>query len=97
MRPYYIFQWSCSIQEQNRSYDKLARAQLHKTVTRVPGLTWFYPHFVNYASIGYALIELLQKDALPQIKAQIAFDALKLAMTEPPVLKLPDFTKQVVI
>ena len=63
------------------------------------GLTGFYRKFVqHYASIVAPLTELLCKDAFNwTLKAQLAFDKLKQAMTETPVLGLPNFEEPFVV
>lgn len=47
------------------------------------GLSWFYRRFIKiYASIAFALMELLKKDLFAwSVDAQNAFDTLKIAMT----------------
>ncbi|KAB5521787.1 hypothetical protein DKX38_026106 [Salix brachista] len=63
------------------------------------GLTGYYRRFVkNYGSISKPLTQLLKKDAfIWQEEALTAFNALKQAMIQPPVLSLPDLNLPFVV
>lgn len=58
------------------------------------GLTNFYRKFIrDYAAFATLLTSLLQKDNFHWGEdSQLAFDSLKRAMTQAPVLALPDFS-----
>lgn len=63
------------------------------------GLIGFYRHFIkNYASISFALTELLKRDAFQRNSiAQLTFEEFRKAMIHAPVLALPDFTREFTI
>ncbi|PNX94328.1 Ty3/gypsy retrotransposon protein, partial [Trifolium pratense] len=63
------------------------------------GLTGFYRKFVrNYASLAAPLTSLLKRDAFEWTeRAQQAFEGLKRAMTEVPVLGLPNFDEKFIL
>ncbi|GJR55926.1 ty3-gypsy retrotransposon protein [Tanacetum coccineum] len=63
------------------------------------GLTGYYRRFVkSYAIISHPLTALLKKNAFKwSIAAQQAFETLKLAMSQAPVLKLPNFNEPFIV
>jgi hypothetical protein len=63
------------------------------------GLTGYYRRFVkSYAIISHPLTQLLKKNSFHWSQtAQVAFETLKQAMIEAPVLKLPNFNEEFVV
>jgi hypothetical protein len=62
-------------------------------------LTWYYKKFIRgYGSIAAPLTAMLKKNSFTWIEpAQAAFLALKTAVTQAPVLALPNFAQPFVI
>jgi hypothetical protein len=62
-------------------------------------LTWYYKKFIRgYGSIAAPLTAMLKKNSFTWIEpAQAAFLALKTAVTQAPVLALPNFSQPFVI
>uniref|UniRef100_A0A3Q7I7Z1 Reverse transcriptase domain-containing protein n=1 Tax=Solanum lycopersicum TaxID=4081 RepID=A0A3Q7I7Z1_SOLLC len=82
--------------------DKIAAINNWEAPTKVPelrsflGLANYYRRFIfNYSAIAAPLTDLLKKDRAWNWSAacQTAFERLKLAVTQEPVLALPDFSK----
>uniref|UniRef100_A0A3Q7FQK4 Reverse transcriptase domain-containing protein n=1 Tax=Solanum lycopersicum TaxID=4081 RepID=A0A3Q7FQK4_SOLLC len=82
--------------------DKIAAINNWEAPTKVPelrsflGLANYYRRFIfNYSAIAAPLTDLLKKDRAWNWSAacQATFERLKLAVTQEPVLALPDFSK----
>ncbi|GFY09510.1 retrovirus-related Pol polyprotein from transposon 297 [Trichonephila clavipes] len=68
-----------------------------KEVSKFLGMSQWYSKFIkNYADLCESLYNLKKKfkKFCWSVEAQRVFDAVKTAITEAPVLKLPDFEKQ---
>lgn len=63
------------------------------------GLTGYYRKYVqNYAQIAQPMTDQLKKESFGWTeKATVSFQRLKQAMTQPPVLAMPDFEKKFVL
>ncbi|XP_064470265.1 uncharacterized protein LOC135385018 [Ornithodoros turicata] len=78
------------------------RPKTKKQMRSFLGLAGYYRDFVpNYATLASPLTDLTKKRANNIIEwteaHQIAFDALKHALSEPPILRAPDFNKPFVL
>lgn len=73
-----------------------------KQVRSFLGLTGFYRKFIpNYAQIASPLTDLTKKGQPNNVhwssKEQTSFETLKGMLTESPILRLPDFTREFVV
>lgn len=80
---------------QDRSYGELAYTHDNPIFAWFFGFNGFYRKFIrDYAAFAALLTSLLQKDNFHWGEdSQLAFDSLKRAMTQAPVLALPDFSR----
>lgn len=65
-----------------------------KSLRAFLGLTGYYKKFIwNYRLIAVPFTDLLRKNAFElDVKSTRNFEDLKVAVTQPPILKLPNFT-----
>ncbi|GFX19654.1 hypothetical protein TNCV_2075621 [Trichonephila clavipes] len=78
------------------SRDETPEREVSKEVSKFLGIFQWYSKFIkNYADLCEPLYNLKKKfkKFFWSVEAQKAFDAVKSAITEAPVLKLPDFKK----
>ncbi|XP_064463126.1 uncharacterized protein LOC135374051 [Ornithodoros turicata] len=78
------------------------RPKTKKQVRSFLGLAGYYRDFMaNYAAVAAPLTDLTKKRAANVVvwteTHQTAFDALKRALSEPPILRAPDFSKPFVL
>lgn len=71
------------------------RPRTLKALRRFLGLTGYYKRFIkNYGSIAVGLTALLKKNYFKwDEEAEKASNSLKRAISQPPILSLPDFSK----
>lgn len=69
-----------------------------KQIRAFLGFTGYYRKYIkDFSQVAYPLIKCLKKDAKIDVNEpnfMIAFDKLKIIITEAPVLKYPDFKKK---
>ncbi|GKB40240.1 putative mitochondrial protein [Tanacetum coccineum] len=77
----------------------MAYSYYNQIVKRVLDLTDYYKRFIkNYADISQPLTALLKKNAFKwNVTAELAYNQLKKAMMEAPVLALPSFDQEFVV
>lgn len=86
--------------EKTRPIDEFPTPKNIKQLARFLGMTAYYSRFIkDYAAIAAPLNHLKRKNVpfLWGEQQQQAFSKLKAALTETPVLKLPDFQKEFVL
>ena len=94
-----------SIQPQDRKIEKILqmrKPETKKELRSFLGTVGFHQKYIDkYAEKGKALTDLLKKGEPNQIKwdaeSNESFQTLKTALTQKPILRLPDFEKQFVL
>ena len=94
-----------SIQPQDRKIEKIMemrKPETKKELKSFLGTTGFYQRYIDkYAEKGKALTNMLKKGEPNQIKwdaeSDESFQTLKTALTQKPILRLPNFEKQFVV
>lgn len=93
------------VRPMTQNVDKIRQAcppRTKKQVQSFLGLTGYYRDFIpDYAQISYPLSELIKKRAPNRFtwtqEHQLAFETLKTALTNRPVLRAPDLSKEFIL
>ena len=81
------------------SHGDLANSYFCQGLEGFFGFNWVYRKVIkNYGQIAAPLTALLRKNAFVwSTKAELAFHQLKVAVSQPPILALPDFNQPFII
>lgn len=93
------------VRPMTQTVDKIRQAcppHTKKQVQSFLGMTGYYRDFIpEYAQVSYPLSELIKKRAPSQFtwtqEHQVAFEKLKKAVTNKPVLRAPDLSKEFIL